>query len=104
MLKDASIAVTFADNGVEALSKYTEIEPDLILMDMSMPQMDGLEATHAIRKMEGEKTTTYCPIIALTANAMPQDRERCLEAGMDDFLSKPINKKALLEAVQKWGA
>ena len=104
MLKGASIAVTFADNGVEALSKYTEIEPDLILMDMSMPQMDGLEATHAIRKMEGEKTTTYCPIIALTANAMPQDRERCLEAGMDDFLSKPINKKALLEAVQKWGA
>ncbi|MGB5558662.1 MAG: response regulator [Paracoccaceae bacterium] len=104
MLKNSSIAVTFANNGIEALSKYTEIEPDLILMDMSMPQMDGLAATLAIRKLEREQTTTYCPIIALTANAMPEDRDRCLQVGMDDFISKPINKKALLDVVQKWRA
>ncbi len=104
MLKSASVALTFAENGLEALNKYSEIGPDLILMDMSMPQMDGLEATHAIRKIEGEQTAGYCPIIALTANALPQDRERCLNAGMDDFLSKPINKQALLDVVQKWRA
>lgn len=102
MLKSAKISVTFADNGVEAVNKFRGTGPDLILMDMSMPQMDGLEATHAIRVIEGKQPTTYCPIIALTANAMPQDRERCLQAGMDDFLSKPIGKKALLDVVQKW--
>ena len=103
MLKNSSIALTFANNGIEALSKYSEMEPDLILMDMSMPKMDGLAATRAIRKLGRGKTTKYCPIIALTANAMPEDRDRCLDVGMDDFLSKPISKKVLLDVLQKWG-
>ncbi len=103
MLKNADVSLTFANNGLEALAKFAEIDPDVVLMDMSMPQMDGIEATHEIRKLENSEATGHCPIVALTANAMLADRERCLEAGMDDFLSKPINKTALLSAIQRWG-
>ncbi|WP_254054565.1 response regulator [Roseovarius sp. EL26] len=102
MLKDAPVALTFANDGCEAVDHYKNARPDIILMDMSMPRMDGLEATRAIRQLEHEKTAQNCPIIALTANAMREDRDRCLQAGMNDFLSKPINKKALLEAIQNW--
>ncbi|MEH6522999.1 response regulator [Sulfitobacter sp.] len=103
MLKDANVSIIFAENGIEALQKFTEVKPDIVLMDMSMPQMDGIEATQAIRKLENEFNFVHCPIIALTANAMQEDQERCLEVGMDDFLTKPIGKKALLTAVQRWG-
>lgn len=102
MLKAAPISLTFAENGIEALSMFSEVPPDIILMDMSMPQMDGVEATQAIRELEREQATERCPIIALTANVMDADRERCLDAGMDDFLSKPISKKDLLAAIQRW--
>lgn len=102
MLKDVAVSLTFAENGLEALKQYEKIRPDLVLMDMSMPQMDGIEATHAIRKLEDEQTISHCPIIALTANALPEDQARCLQAGMDDFLTKPINKKALVSAIKTW--
>ncbi|MEE9388251.1 MAG: response regulator [Paracoccaceae bacterium] len=104
MLKSAAISLTFADDGLEALHKFEEIKPDMVLMDMSMPQMDGLEATQAIRKLEIEKAMGHCPIVALTANAMREDQDRCLSAGMDDFLTKPINKKELLNTIQEWTA
>lgn len=103
MLKNAAVSLTFADTGLEALLKFEETKPDLVLMDMSMPQMDGIEATHAIRRLESEKILDRCPIVALTANAMREDRDRCLNAGMDDFLTKPLNKKALLSTIQQWG-
>ena len=104
MLKDINVSLVFAENGIEALDKFMDDQPDLVLMDMSMPQMDGIEATQAIRQLESEMNLTHCPIIALTANAMREDQERCLEVGMDDFLTKPIGKKALLKAIHLWGA
>ena len=104
MLKSSSVSLTFVSNGLEVVEKFSEISPDLVLMDMSMPKMDGVAATQAIRKLERERLTGHCSIVALTANAMSDDRDRCLAAGMDDFLTKPINKSALLNVLQKWGA
>ncbi|MEP5153713.1 response regulator [Planktotalea sp.] len=102
MLKSAAVSLTFADDGLEALHKFSECKPDIILMDMSMPQMDGVEATRAIRKLENENEIGHCRIVALTANAMREDQDRCIKAGMDDFLTKPINKNALLNTIQLW--
>lgn len=100
MLTSSSISLTFANDGLEAVNIFSEIRPDVILMDMSMPKMDGIEATHAIRKLENEMAIEHCPIIALTANAMQEDQDRCLEAGMDGFVTKPISKKELLRAIR----
>ncbi|MEQ3670590.1 response regulator [Pseudophaeobacter sp.] len=104
MLKDAGFDITIAANGAEAVELFTEVQPDIILMDMMMPVMDGVEATLKIRAIESaaQASGTGCPIIALTANALDSHRDKCLAAGMDDFLSKPINKQALLAAIYKW--
>jgi CheY-like chemotaxis protein len=72
--------------------------PDLILMDLQMPRMDGLEAA---RRLRSEPGFEYTPIIAVTALAMPNDRERCLAAGMNEYLTKPVNLKALVKIIQK---
>lgn len=84
---------------VEALETSAVDKFDLVLMDVQMPEMGGFEATAAIRKQEN-KTGGHIPIIAMTAHAMKGDRERCLEAGMDDYVSKPISSEALLKAIQ----
>jgi CheY-like chemotaxis protein len=101
MIKDylelAGYKVVTAQDGVDAIVQAKLVRPDLILMDVQMPRMDGLEAT---RKLRGEPDFRYTPIIALTALAMPNDRERCLEAGMDEYISKPINLKALIKIIQ----
>jgi len=76
---------------------------DLILMDIQMPEMDGFEATTLIRQRE-RLSGQHIPIIAMTAHAMAGDRERCLDAGMDDYISKPISAGALLELVAQWAA
>jgi CheY-like chemotaxis protein len=73
------------------------LKPDLILMDIQMPRMDGFETT---RKLRSDPNFRYTPIIALTALAMPQDRERCLAAGMDEYISKPVNLKSLIKIIQ----
>ncbi len=88
-----------AANGVEALSALDKTAYDLILMDCQMPEMDGFETTRRIR-MAGEKL----PIIAMTANAMKGDREMCLEAGMDDYLTKPIDISSLSTALTRWSS
>ena len=102
MLKDKYYDLDFAVNGEEAVSCFQSTPPDLVLMDMSMPKMDGASATTAIRTWEKAQGLRACPIIALTANAMKEDRDRCFEAGMDAFLSKPLSKKALLETLDNW--
>jgi CheY-like chemotaxis protein len=99
MLQSAGHAVDIASDGVEAVAKCAERRYDCVLMDCQMPGMDGYEATRCIRAREAEAGTPGVPIVALTANAMSGDRERCLAAGMDDFLSKPFNASSLLAAV-----
>jgi CheY-like chemotaxis protein len=93
--------VVIANNGLEALRALEERPFDVILMDVQMPQMDGLEATAAIRRRE-KTSGTRIPIIAMTAHAMADDRERCLAAGMDSYVSKPIDIQMLLETIEQW--
>ena len=102
MLRDylelSGYKVEIARDGLDGVAKSIALRPDLILMDVQMPGMDGLEATRMIKKEASLKNT---PIIALTALAMRSDRERCLEAGMSDYLSKPINLKELVKSIQR---
>ena len=93
MVTRLGFRVHTAENGIEAMRKVKTRRYDVILMDCQMPEMDGYDATRAIRDMEAALART--PIIAVTANAMPSDRDRCLAAGMDDFLSKPLTMAAL---------
>jgi CheY-like chemotaxis protein len=95
--------IVIADNGKEAVKLFTEGRFDIILMDIQMPEMDGLQASKAIRDIERERGGRI-PIIALTANAMKGDRERFLAAGMDEYLSKPIKIKNITEMLLKISA
>jgi len=102
MLSAAACEIRFAANGREAVEAYEERAPDLVLMDVSMPEMDGFEATAAIRASEATRAASPVPIIALTANAMSGDRENCLAAGMTDYLAKPVRRKALVEMIERY--
>ena len=102
MLEKRGHAVTVAGNGREALAALGGGAFDLVLMDVQMPEMDGLEATAAIREREAG-AGRHIPVIALTAHAMKGDRERCLAAGMDGYLSKPIRTAELSEAIARLG-
>jgi PAS domain S-box-containing protein len=95
-------SVTVVNNGREALDAYAHGAFDLILMDCHMPEMDGFEATREIRGRERSAPGKRVPIIALTANAMAQDREACLNAGMDDHLSKPFSMLTLQDVLDRW--
>ncbi|MEO0397936.1 MAG: response regulator [Pseudomonadota bacterium] len=107
LIKRAGAGVDIATNGAEAVDAAARRRYDLIFMDMHMPQMDGLEATERIRAAEANNAATdsaarRTPIIALTANAMEQDRRKCIAAGMDDFLSKPFEANDLNAMLEKW--
>jgi signal transduction histidine kinase/CheY-like chemotaxis protein len=100
LLERAGFEVVTVSNGRDAIARHAEAPFDVVLMDCEMPDVDGYEATAAIRAAEG--TARHTPIIALTATAMQGDRERCLLAGMDDYVSKPIHVPVLLEALDRW--
>lgn len=87
-------------NGVEVLERLDQQDYDIVLMDCQMPRMDGYEATRELRQREGDQKHTI--IIGLTANAMEGDRQKCLDAGMDDYMSKPVRLETLAEMIQKW--
>ncbi len=102
ILEKARHRVVVAGNGKEALRLLDEQPFDLVLMDVQMPEMDGFEATAAIREKE-TRSGEHMPIIAMTAHAMIGDRERCIAAGMDSYITKPINGSALLDLVAEYG-
>ena len=102
MLELIGYHITVAEDGQQALTVSATDSFDLILMDCQMPIMDGFTTTAAIRKREQDTQSPRTPMIALTANAMEGDRERCLAAGMDDYLSKPFSRRALAEMLSRW--
>ena len=102
ILKNLSLSADVADNGEIAVIKVIEGNYDLVLMDCQMPVMSGYEATHLIREYEITENKPRIPIIAMTANAMQGDREKCLASGMDDYLSKPVKKEILREKISQW--
>lgn len=101
LLERCGCSVDVAEDGLAAISQALANRYDLILMDMQMPTCDGVEATKTLRQEEA-KSGSHRTIIALTANAMSDDRRTCKEAGMDDFLAKPITLAALSEMIEKW--
>ncbi len=103
LLEDYELALDFADNGQEAIEKVKDKEYDLILMDIQMPVMDGLQATRHIRSMVNERPYVQTlPIIAMTANVMAEDKQRCSEAGMDAHIAKPISPPELRNTLIRW--
>ena len=111
MLEKLGCRVDLAENGVEAVAARTRVAYDVILMDGQMPEMDGYEATRQIRALEAaaaagtarnDQHSAHVPIVAMTAHAMEGDRERCLDAGMDDYLSKPFTRPQLSETLGRW--
>lgn len=101
LLEKMGLDVHVVSSGRDAVTVALRNSFDLILMDVRMPVVDGLKATAEIRAME-EQTGRRTPIIALTASAMPGDRERCLAAGMDDYLSLPFTQRELKEKIDSW--
>jgi two-component system, sensor histidine kinase and response regulator len=91
-----------AANGLEALQAIKKITYDLIFMDCQMPEMDGYTATEEIRKIEKSNNTKHIPILAMTAHALKGDREKCLQVGMDDYITKPIDVKTISAALEQW--
>ena len=102
LLARLGVQVEIVQDGCEALGARTRGTWDIVLMDCQMPGLDGFEATRSWRRAEGASGARRVPIIALTANALAGDRELCLEAGMDDYLAKPIRLESLLAMFQKW--
>jgi CheY-like chemotaxis protein/nitrogen-specific signal transduction histidine kinase len=100
LLTRAGHHVTLVENGAEAVAAVQDRSFDIVLMDMRMPVMDGVEATRAIRRLDGPRR--LIPIIGLTANATPEDAARCFAAGMDDHLIKPVDRATLMHAVARW--
>ena len=101
LLRRQGIEMTLAENGAEAVAAGRAERFDAVLMDCQMPVMDGFDATEAWRRHEREAGLPRTPIIALTAGAFRTDRDRCLAAGMDDYLTKPIDAELLLQALAR---
>jgi len=103
LLKKLGIRAECVENGQEAVDAVARgLRPSMVLMDLQMPVMDGLNATACIRRWEAEHQQPHMPIVALTAGAFEEDRQQCIATGMDDFLTKPVNMDALSSVVAKW--
>jgi CheY-like chemotaxis protein/HPt (histidine-containing phosphotransfer) domain-containing protein len=102
LLKKLGLRAEAVANGAEAVKALESIPYDLVLMDVQMPVMDGIEATRQIRSPQSAIPNHRVPIIAMTAHAMQGDREHCIEAGMNDYLSKPVSPQALAEVLARW--
>ena len=102
MLRNMGHQADAVANGKEAVNALESIPYDLVLMDCHMPEMDGFEATRIIRQLGSKTLNSRIPIIALTASALKEDRERCFRSGMSDFIAKPVLKKDLAKMVSKW--
>jgi CheY-like chemotaxis protein len=103
MLESLGLTCRLAEDGLSALKQLSCESFDLVLMDCHLPEMDGFEATTEIRRRQHEGQLGYAlPVIALTANAVEGDRERCLAAGMDDYLSKPYSRDQLVVMLRRW--
>lgn len=102
MLERAGCKVMCVSNGIEALETSGQRRFDLILMDCQMPEMDGFEATSRIRQHQSQGDHAHIPIIAVTANAMKGDDQKCIDAGMDDYVSKPVNRDELIKTMTRW--
>lgn len=98
MVKELNITLEFAENGVQAVELYESFKPDIVFMDISMPKMDGKEATQEIRKIE-TLSGTHTPVVAMTAHALPDDDKSILEAGLDHYLTKPLRRKMIEDHV-----
>lgn len=103
MLEKIGLKATIANNGIEALQCLDQQSFDLVLMDCQMPEMDGFDATREIRKLDIKALDQkHLPVVAMTANVMSGDRERCLEVGMDDYIGKPVQRDQLASVLRKW--
>ena len=100
MLSSQGYEVDVAENGAKAVESVIAADYDVVLMDIQMPEMNGVEATKQIRALDGSKGEV--PIIAVTAHAMQGDREAYIAAGMNDYVAKPIDPKTLFEAIWRW--
>ena len=100
LLQKAGFSVDTVENGVQVVEQVRKKHYNAVLMDVQMPEMDGFEATRRIRQLAG--SVGHVPIIAMTADALKGDRERCLDAGMDDYVSKPLDPAALLKIIDQW--
>ena len=101
ILKNLGYSTDVVANGLEAVNAVKSLPYDLVLMDVQMPELDGLEATCRIRNLTGKHKNPKIPIVAMTAHAMKGDREKCLKAGMDDYVSKPINPQELVDVLER---
>lgn len=99
MLKPLNVELTMVSNGLEAVNAYREQRPDIVFMDISMPEMDGMEASHEIRKIESQEDCSRIPIVAMTAHAMEGDEERIRDYGIDHYLTKPLKKDLIHEKI-----
>jgi CheY-like chemotaxis protein len=102
LLTAFGLQVETAADGQQALAKLAAATYDIVLMDCQMPVLDGYGATVAWRKQEADENRPRTPIAAITANALPSDRKRCLDCGMDDYLAKPYRREDLLGMLMKW--
>ncbi|MCP3925216.1 MAG: response regulator [Desulfobacterales bacterium] len=102
MLERAGYAIDVAINGLEAIERVNKKKYNVILMDIQMPGMDGYQTTRQIRQYEDVHSSNRVPIIAVTANALKGDKTKCIDSGMDDYISKPIKREEIFEMIEKW--